>query len=232
MKTRPLTRNLLPVALLALALPAHAAPQVWLDAYAGRVVDDSAHLTLYQDLLFGPDSLESTDFDPGLRGTGGLRVRVETDSLPVGFALDVGAAHTHAPQADLTLVPMAMGVTLPMHLVDGPWHPMGMLGLVVTGVDGDAHVGSIQSEVNDTTWGGSNRRVGLHASAGLAWQPAPRLAFFAEYRYQQMRFHLEHTNNMVLATQYLETNGRVDAEAVLVGVSFGLLTGPAPVSTP
>lgn len=224
--------------LLLMTAPAHAGTQLWLDAYGGKTLDESARLALNQDLMFGPDSTEDLRFDPGLRPLAGLRVRAELDPVPVGVGLDVGYSKTRHAQADLTLLPIAMGVTLPSRLALarstrlGSLHPTGMLGIVATAVDGSANVGSINSEVTDNTWSGGNGRVGLHASLGLSWQPSPRFAVFTEYRYQQLRFHLEHTDDIVLATQYLQTTGRVESEAVLIGISFRLLDSPAAAAPP
>lgn len=215
--------------LLFIALPAHAGTELWLDAYGGKAVDENARLDLNQDLLFGPDTTEGTRFDPDLHALAGLRARVDIESLPIGIGLDIGHARVRQPQADLTLVPFAMGVTLPSRLTLarsarlGALHPTGMLGLVVTAVDGSASVGTISSEVNDNTWGGGNGRVGLQASLGLSWEPTPGFAVFTEYRYQQLRFHLEHTDHLVLATQYLQTTGDVTSQAVMLGVSFRLI---------
>lgn len=223
---------------LLIALPAHADNQLWLDAWGGGVTDDSARLSLNQDLLFGPDTTEALNIDPDLEPVAGLRLRGEVDMLPVGFGIDLGYARVNHPQADLTLVPTAMGITLPARLTlarsprFGSLHPMGMLGIVATGVDGSVNAGTINSEITDNTWGGANGRLGLHASLGLSWQPTPGFAVFTEYRYQQMRFHLEHTNDAVLATQYLQTTGRVDAESVLVGISFRVAHAPAARATP
>lgn len=224
--------------LLLIALPAHADNQLWLDAWGGSVTDDSARLSLNQDLLFGPDTTESLNIDPDLEPVAGLRLRGEVDMLPVGFGIDLGYARVNHPQADITLVPTAMGITLPARLTlarsprFGSLHPMGMLGIVATGVDGSVNAATINSEITDNTWGGANGRLGLHASLGLSWQPMPGFAVFTEYRYQQMRFHLEHTNDAVLATQYLQTTGRVDAESVLVGISFRVAHAPAARATP
>ncbi|MES2918531.1 MAG: hypothetical protein V4729_07920 [Pseudomonadota bacterium] len=124
-------RFALPLPLMA--APAHAGTQLWLDAYGGKTLDESARLALNQDLMFGPDN----------------------------------------------------------------------------------------------TWSGGKGRVGPHASLGLSWQPSPGFAVFTEYRYQQLRFHLEHTDDILLATQYLQTTGRVESEAVLIGISFRLLDSPA-----
>lgn len=224
--------------LLLIALPAHADNQLWLDAWGGSVTDDSARLSLSQDLLLGPDTTEALNIDPDLEPVAGLRLRGEVDLLPIGFGIDLGYARVNHPQADLTLVPTAMGITLPARLTlarsprFGSLHPMGMLGIVATGVDGSVNAGTINSEITDNTWGGANGRIGLHASLGLSWQPTPGFAVFSEYRYQQMRFHLEHTNDAVLATQYLQTTGRVDAESVLVGISFRVAHAPAANPTP
>lgn len=222
-----------PLLLLLIALPVHADTGLWLDAYGGNVVHDSASLSLNQDLLFGPDTAESLDFDPDLSPLLGLRLRGELAQWPVGVGIDLGHTRVNHPQADLTLVPIAMGVTLASRLALaqspqlGSLHPTGMLGIVATAVDGSANIGTINSEVTDNTWGGGNGRVGLHASLGLSWQPRPGFAVFTEYRYQQMRFHLEHTNDVVLATQYLQTSGHVTAESVVLGVSFRLAQEPA-----
>lgn len=230
--------------LLFIALPAHAGTELWLDAYGGKAVDEKAGLAMSQDLMFGPDTTENLRFDPDLHPLAGLRLRADLDPLPVGVGLDFGYARVHHPQADLTLVPVAMGVTLPSRLTlarsarMGSLHPIGMLGLVVTAVDGSANVGTINSEINDNTWRGGNGRIGLHASLGMSWQPSPGFAVFTEYRYQQMRFHLEHTNDIVLATQYLQTSGKVEAQSVMLGVSFRLVNqpdrprAPAPEATP
>lgn len=221
--------------LLFIALPAHAGTELWLDAYGGKAVDEKASLAMSQDLLFGPDTTENLRFDPDLHPLLGLRLRAELDPLPVGVGLDFGYARVHHPQADLTLVPITMGITLPSRLTlarsaqMGSLHPIGMLGLVVTAVDGSVNVGSINSDINDNTWRGGNGRIGLHASLGLSWQPSPGFAVFTEYRYQQMRFHLEHTNDPVLATQYLQTTGEIDAQSVVLGVSFRLVNQPAPL---
>lgn len=218
--------------LLFIALPAHAGSEAWLDAYGGKATDETARLDLNQDLLFGPDTTEGARFDPDLHPLAGLRARVDVEKLPFGIGLDFGYARVHHPQADLTLIPIAMGVTLPSRLTLarsaqlGSLHPVGMLGLVVTAVDGSASIGSISSEVNDNTWGGGNGRIGVQASLGLSWQPTPGFAVFTEYRYQQLRFHLEHTNDLVLATQYLQTTGKFESQAVMLGVSFRLMSQP------
>ncbi|MCC2639028.1 MAG: outer membrane protein beta-barrel domain [Moraxellaceae bacterium] len=214
--------------LLLIALPAHADSQVWLDAYGGHLLEEEAGLSLSEDLLFGPDTVASTSFDPDSGTTGGFRVRAEMDPMPMGVAFDIGVRRTGVPQADLTLVPVTLGVTLPSRLTLarsaqlGSLHPTGLLGITATGVDGTVNIGGINSEITDNTWGGSGGRPGVAAALGLEWRFTPRVAVFTEYRYELLRFRLEHTNDSLFTTQYLQTTGRVESQSVMLGVSFRL----------
>lgn len=229
--------------LLLLALPAHADSQAWLDAYGGRLLEEKAGLSLSEDLLFGPDTVASTSFDPDSGTTGGFRLRAEVGPLPMGVAFDIGVRQTGSTQADLTLVPVTLGVTLPSRLTlarsaqFGSLHPTGLLGITATGVDGSVNIGGINSEITDNTWGGSAGRPGLAAALGLEWRITPRFAVFTEYRYELLRFRLEHTNDSLFTTQYLQTTGRIESHLVMLGVSFRLFeqkkagteAAPAPV---
>lgn len=228
--------------LLLLALPAHADSQVWLDAYGGGLLEEKAGLSLSEDLLLGPDTVTSTSFDPDSGMTGGFRLRAEADALPMGLAFDVGWRQTRVSQAELTLVPVTLGVTLPSRLTLahsaqlGSLHPTGLLGITATGVDGTVNTGGINSEITDNTWGGSTGRPGLAAALGLEWRFTPRFAVFTEYRYELLRFRLEHTNDSLFTTQYLQTTGRVESQLVMLGVSFRLFEQkvaaplPAPIA--
>lgn len=230
---------------LALALPllaasaAHADTRLWLDAYGGGHVDETAGLSVHEDNLFTPDQAASARFDPETRPLTGLRLRLEADPLPVAFVADLGFRRTHVPQADLDLLPVTLGLALPSTLTlarfdgGGSLHPRGLLGITATGVDGSVRLGNIRGEVTDNTWGPRNGRAGLAASLGLEWRPTPAFALFTEYRYENLRFHLEHTDDETLPTRSLETTGRIESQAVLVGVSFRLLQQePARAGTP
>lgn len=221
-------KRLIPSLLLAAALPAHADTHLWLDAYGGHVTDQDGRLSLHQDNLFSPDQNLAFDFDPDLDPMLGLRLRAEIDPVPFGLGIDIGYTRVHDPRADLRLMPVTLGLTLPsgLTLAKGGWgslHPVGMVGLVATGVDGSVRAGPIASEVNDNTWAGGGGRIGGSIGLGLEWRLSPRVALFSEYRYQRLRFHLEHTDDPTLPTTSLETRGDIKDQAVLVGISFHLL---------
>ncbi|HET8730324.1 MAG TPA: hypothetical protein VFM34_04370 [Moraxellaceae bacterium] len=221
--------------LLLVASPALADTDLWLDAYGGHVSHETGTLSLYQDNLLSADNAAHFDFDPNLRPMNGLRLRVDTTPIPFGFGIDFGYTHVHDPRADLRLLPVTLGVTLPSDLTlargsYGSLHPIGMVGFVVTAVDGFVRAGPIVSSVNDNTWSGRGGRLGASASLGLEWRLNPAISLFSEYRYQQMRFHLEHTNDPVLPTTRLETTGDIRNDAILFGLTFRLLHQVSPTA--
>lgn len=224
---------------LALALPflaaslAHADPRLWIDAYGGGHVDEKAGLSLYEDNLLAPDQYASVSLDPETKPVAGFRLRLEADALPFGVAADLGFRRSRIPEADLDLMPLTIGVTLPSSLAlarfegGGSLHPRGLLGFTATGVDGNVRIGGIRGEITDNTWGASDGRAGMTAALGLEWRPLPAFAVFTEYRYENLRFHLEHSNDDTLPTRNLETTGRIESQTVLVGFSVRLLDTPA-----
>lgn len=219
--------------LLVIALPAHADTHLWMDIYGGHVTDQDGHLTLHQDNLFSPDQAAAFSFDPDLHPMAGLRMRGEIDPLPFGLGLDFGYTRVHEPRADLRLIPMTFGLTLPssLTLARGGWgslHPVGMAGIVATAVDGSVNVGPIVSEVNDNTWDDGHGRLGNSVSLGLEWRLSPRVSLFSEYRWQRMRFHLEHVNDPDLPSSKLQTGGDIKDQAVLFGLSVHLLNHQTP----
>lgn len=230
---------------LALALPflaaslAHADPRLWIDAYGGSHLDEKAGLSLYEDNLLAPDQYASVSLDPETKPVAGVRLRLEAEPLPFGLAADLGFRRSRIPEADLDLMPFTIGVTLPSTLTlarfegGGSLHPRGLLGFTATGVDGNVRIGGIRGEITDNTWGASDGRAGMTAALGLEWRPLPAFAVFTEYRYELLRFHLEHTDDDTLPTRNLETTGRIESETVLVGFSIRLLDArPARAARP
>lgn len=228
-------RLILPLALAASA--AHADTDLWLDAYGGHVTHQDGTLSLYQDNLLSPDNAVRFDFDPDLHPLTGVRLRLDATPIPVGFGMDIGYTHVHEPRADLRLVPVSLGLTLPSDLTlargsYGSLHPIGMVGFVFTAVDGFVKAGPIVSSVNDNTWNGRGGRMGASASLGLEWRVNPAVSLFSEYRYQQMRFRLDHTNDPILPTTRLETTGDIRDEAILFGLTFHLVHQVSPTPPP
>lgn len=229
---------------LALALPflaaslAYADTRVWLDAYGGGHVEERAGLSFYEDNLLAPDRYASVSLDPETKPVAGVRLRLEADPLPFGLAADLGFRRSRIPEADLDLLPVTLGLTLPSTLTlarldgGGSLHPRGLLGITATGVDGSVSLGNIRGEITDNTWGPRNGRAGLAASLGLEWRLSPAVALFTEYRYENLRFHLEHTDDETLPTRSLETTGRIESQALLVGVSFRLLQQASAAAAP
>ncbi|MDF2446616.1 MAG: hypothetical protein K0S46_1852 [Moraxellaceae bacterium] len=217
------TRALL---LLLLTSPAHAGHALWADLYGGHLLEEEAGLSLAEDNLFTPDRSVSTGFDPAADAHYGLRLRWEHSDFPVGASFDLGYYDFQSPQADLTVVPVTVAATLAPRITLarsdrwGSLHPTASLGVIATSVDGRVNAGGINSEINDNTFTRPEARPGLQASLGLEWRVRPRFALFTEYRYQQMRFHLDHTNDALLATQYLQTTGRIETSAIVFGLSW------------
>lgn len=142
---------------------------------------------------------------------------------------DIAYLRARSQQADLKLLPTTLGVALPSRLVlagqpgHGSLHPTGMVGVTLTSIGGETRVlGEPGSPVgNDWVLPMDGSRPGLTATAGLEWRPAPRLALFAEYRYQDLRFQVDGERGGFFGpTWHYAASGRFVDQRLVLGLSL------------
>lgn len=218
----------LAIVVLSVLVPAMAVTGDRFDVYGGPpAIRADARLDISTDNPSTPLARNRVRFDPGMGDIAGLRLREE--SLGWGLALDIAYLRARSAEADVKLLPVTLGVALPSRLTlagepgHGSLHPTGMLGITLTSVGGETRVlGEPGSPVgSDWVVPLDGSRPGLTATAGLEWRPAPRLALFAEYRYQYLPFHARRDSGGIFGpTWHYDASGRFRDHRVVIGLSI------------
>lgn len=198
-----------------------------IDVYGTNIHDDSASLTLERRSLFGGSAVESGTLDAGARPEFGVRILAYGDLTPVVGSADFSVLQTGSPQLDLLItgLTLAGGLRMPTPLLahhGRGLHPYVLAGMVLTGCEGTAEIGSIRTNIYT---GSSMLSTGAadaspFLAAGVDWQISKRVGLVMEYRHRRIGFDSITTNSIIFPTENILASGHVNASGVSVGISW------------
>ena len=215
--------------LLLITAHGSARAEGFFDFYAGAATNNEADVSVSETTSSGTASATAS-IDLSSSTEFGIRLGAWHPTYNwIGLAMDLGYFRADGPGVDITGFPMSILLALRAPLFPtldrpgGRLQPYVMAGVsfyitdIMVRLDGMGGSSFQSSWPWPTTY--KDPVVGPYLAAGLAWQPARRLAIFGEYRQTSFDVDFDTTNSLFFPT----ANGRVDStirsDRILFGIS-------------
>jgi len=217
------------VCILLIFSPVKTWAEGFLDVYGGPSIEGTGDVRVSERTSSGTRSAQAS-IDLSSAAAGGIRAGLWFPTYNwIGFGMDLGYLKADGPGMNINAFPLSFLLALRVPLFATPERPGGRLQPYVMGgisfhvIDASVQYNGIGGSTLKGSWlfGSSGAaEAGPYLGAGLAWQLAPNVAAFAEYRYSHFDVEFDTTNSYILPTANGHVATYVTTQYLLFGVSY------------